>query len=106
METSLRPEADLREEFNRRRTSQYISLVPIVAVAAAMLWLKEQPGSEFAGITPNVFSLVVFAVVIAVGGFSFFNWRCPSCNSYLGRAASPTFCGRCGFRLREPPANS
>ena len=32
--------------------------------------------------------------------FSLWNWRCPSCGKYLGRATNPSFCPKCGVKLR------
>ena len=95
METSLRPPEDLRDEFRRRRTRQYVAVLPVIIVMAGMFLLKEHPGRELFGIDPNIFALVVFGVIVAIGGFSFFNWRCPSCTSYLGKGADPKFCPRC-----------
>jgi rRNA maturation endonuclease Nob1 len=31
--------------------------------------------------------------------FSLFNWRCPSCNKYLGKAINAKFCAKCGVQL-------
>lgn len=41
------------------------------------------------------------AVVLILGGlgFSLYNWRCPACNKYLGKAMSPKFCAKCGVEL-------
>jgi DNA polymerase II large subunit len=38
-------------------------------------------------------------VIISVLAFSFLNWRCPSCNKYLGKAINPKFCSKCGTQL-------
>ena len=31
--------------------------------------------------------------------FSFYNWRCPACNKYLGKSGIPKFCPKCGEQI-------
>jgi hypothetical protein len=88
-----------KEQFKLRRKRQLFLAVPFIAAIFLRLWLRENPGVAVAGADPNIFAGVFLAFVIGALAFSFRNWRCPACNSYLGKAISPKFCHRCGVEL-------
>lgn len=48
----------------------------------------------------TLFGLQVI-VIAAFVGFSSLNWRCPSCNKYLGNDMNRRVCRKCGSRLRQ-----
>lgn len=52
------------------------------------------------GMSSDWFGPLFFGIALAAVGFSLVNWRCPSCNVYLGRGISPRFCSKCGIELR------
>ena len=52
---------------------------------------------EFSNNTIFGAQVIVIAVFIV---FSNFNWRCPSCNKYLGNDMNRRVCRKCGSRLR------
>jgi hypothetical protein len=39
-------------------------------------------------------------VILAFIGFTSINWRCPSCNKYLGSDIGRSTCRKCGSRLK------
>jgi hypothetical protein len=46
---------------------------------------------------------IVASQIILIGvfiGFSVINWRCPSCNKYLGSDINKRICKKCGIRLQ------
>jgi Na+/citrate or Na+/malate symporter len=46
---------------------------------------------------------IVASQIILIGvfiGFSAINWRCPSCNKYLGSDINKRICKKCGIRLQ------
>lgn len=100
MSQSLLPEGQLREEFARRRMRQIILVIPVLIGMAAMFWLEKNPQTSIGGLDPSVLAIGFFVLVAGAIGFSLFNWRCPSCNGYLGKAINPKFCSKCGFNLR------
>jgi hypothetical protein len=86
------------QDFRLRRLRQ------IRAIAAAMLLIiflaviYNRPG-PFGNLSKNtIFSLQVM-VIAAFFGFTSVNWRCPSCNKYLGRNINKQGCRKCGTRL-------
>lgn len=89
----------LREEFGRRWWRQLaISGQVLLFAFPAMIALDEASPSG----TPT-WALVAVVVSLGIGLFgSFWNWRCPSCNSYFGkRFLGIKFCGSCGVPLVE-----
>ena len=94
-----RPGAEIIEEFKKKRTRQIMAVGPIILAFIALLSVESNPTGIF-GLPPNIVLGLSFALIISVLIFSLFNWRCPSCNKYLGQAMNPKFCSRCGIQLR------
>ena len=94
-----RPGAEIIEEFKKKRTRQIMAVGPIILAFIALLSVESNPTGIF-GLPPNIVLGLSFALIISVLIFSLFNWRCPSCNKYLGKAMNPKFCSRCGIQLR------
>lgn len=86
-----------KREFAERRRRQGLSTIPVgmllVAVAAG--------GGTVAGLGASAGYVVVVAVVLGFFGFSLVNWRCPSCEAYLGQRLNPRECPSCGQVLRD-----
>ncbi len=77
----------------------------ILAIAAALflvlLTAVVYKRSDLFGVFPKNLLFGIQAVVIGgFIGFSAVNWRCPSCNKFLGRDVHQDACRRCGARLR------
>ncbi len=47
----------------------------------------------------NIVALQVILIGVFIG-FSAINWRCPSCNKYLGGDINKRICKKCGIRLQ------
>lgn len=93
------------QEFKRRRTRQWIVtiltiglLAPIVAITTK--YPEVMRGASFWGIPSIVLALIQLAALLGCIGFTYFNWRCPSCNKLL-RQHHTNLCARCGVALRE-----
>lgn len=63
----------------------------------AMLYKRPTVLGEFSKYTIFGAQIIVIATFI---GFSSFNWRCPSCNKYLGNDMNRRVCRKCESRLR------
>jgi hypothetical protein len=98
--SSLLPESDLREEFARRRTRQWLIVLPVAIAIIAMRVAGNAKEATFFGMPASVVIGIGFAMVIAAIAFSLWNWRCPACSKYLGRGINPSFCAKCGFKLK------
>jgi len=94
-----RSNAEIIDEFKKRRTRQIMAVGPIILAFIALLSVEGNPTGIF-GLPQNIVLSITFAVIISVLIFSLFNWRCPSCNKYLGKAINPKFCAKCGVQLR------
>lgn len=95
--TDRNDETRVVEEFGKRRTRQYVAIVPAIVMVVAAVIAKHH--GSFLGLEMSVVGPIAAIVVGGVLVFSFVNWRCPACNGYLGRGASPKFCRKCGARL-------
>jgi len=88
------------QEFTARRTRQWIASGLAVLVIFAIMWLEQHPGLID---VRTLHTMAGPSMVIVLGGlvaFSFFNWRCPACQTYLGKGWNPKFCARCGEALQ------
>jgi hypothetical protein len=89
---------EIIEEFKRKRTRQIMAVGPIILAFIGLLSVEGNPTGIF-GLPPNTILVTAFAVIISVIIFSLLNWRCPSCNKYLGKGINPKFCSKCGAQL-------
>jgi hypothetical protein len=95
---SNRSNAEIIAEFKKKRTRQIMAVGPIILAFIGILSVENNPTGIF-GLAPSTILVTAFAVIISVLVFSFLNWRCPSCNKYLGKAINPKFCSKCGTQL-------
>jgi hypothetical protein len=98
--SSLLPESDLREEFARRRTRQWILVIPMVIAVIAIRSAGDSDNPTFWGMPTSVVIGIGFALILGAIAFTLWNWRCPSCSKYLGKGINPSFCSKCGFKLK------
>jgi hypothetical protein len=99
--SSLLPESELRQDFARRRTRQWLIVIPVAIAIIAMRVAGDSRNETFYGMPTTVVIGIGFAMVIGAIIFSLYNWRCPSCSKYLGRGINPSFCSKCGFKLKD-----
>ena len=91
MQNDTRDEAVVAE-FRKRKIRQYLLAIPMVlAVALLLLGKRSDDGVQV---------IAGLGLIVAMVAFSFWNWRCPACNKYLGRGSAPTFCSKCGAALK------
>ena len=95
---SNRSNAEIIAEFKKKRTRQIMAVGPIILAFIGLLSVENNPTGIF-GLAPSTILVAAFAVIISALVFSFLNWRCPSCNKYLGKAINPKFCSKCGTQL-------
>ena len=92
--------SEIERAFLRRRRNQLVLAAALVPNVAAVLLYQRHLVSTIFGMSAQVAGPIF--LVLAVGGllFSLWNWRCPACSNYLGRAINPRHCPNCGVRLR------
>jgi hypothetical protein len=93
-----RSNAEIIEEFKKKRIRQIMAVGPIILAFIALLSVEGNSSSIF-GLPPNTVLGISFALIISALIFSLFNWRCTACNKYLGKAINPKFCAKCGVQL-------
>jgi hypothetical protein len=87
-----------KTQFSARRRNQIVLAIPLIAVVLLLVFSE---GKEAVlGIPLTIAGPA--AIVLILGGlaFSLYNWRCPACNKYLGKAISAKFCSKCGVELK------
>jgi rubrerythrin len=87
------------EQFKLRRKRQIIAVAPLVAAMFGLFYTTENPDAVLLGLSPNQVAIAAGIVIVACLAFAWRNWRCPSCNGYLGKNWSPRFCPKCGVKL-------
>ncbi|MGD0281265.1 MAG: hypothetical protein ABSB95_02760 [Dissulfurispiraceae bacterium] len=94
-----RDEKHIIQHFELRRGRQFLAIgvTLFLVLFLAMLYKRPTVLGEFSRNTLFGAQIVVIAAFI---GFSRVNWRCPSCNKYLGNDIYRRMCGKCGSRLR------
>lgn len=97
MERTEQERAAFRRQFAVRRRNQIMLAVPLIAVI--VLLVSSEGKDSVLGIPITIAGPGAIVLILAGLAFSLYNWRCPACNGYLGKAVSPKFCARCGVEL-------
>ena len=92
--------AQFKATFAIRRRRQLLAIIPTVLFALLMGASDGRLGSNLAGIPQSFAMFAAFAGVAGIVWFSVRNWRCPSCDRYLGRTMNPAW-GAPGFPGHE-----
>ncbi|MCL5021989.1 MAG: hypothetical protein M1497_01225 [Nitrospirae bacterium] len=89
----------IMQDFGVRRRRQLLAIGAALFLVLFLAALYKGPTvlGDFSGNTIFGAQLLVIAAFI---GFSSVNWRCPSCNKYLGNDMSRRVCRKCRSRLR------
>ena len=96
---SNKPNYEIIADFQKKRTRQILALAPVVLAFIGLISVEDKPTGLF-GLSPSMVLGISFAMIISVLLFSLLNWRCPSCNGYMGKAFNPKFCSKCGVQLK------
>jgi hypothetical protein len=89
----------IMQDFGVRRGRQVLAIGVALCLVLFLAMLHKSPTvlGEFSKDALFGAQVIVIAAFI---GFSSFNWRCPSCNKYLGNDMNRRVCRKCGSRLR------
>ena len=89
----------IMREFVLRRDRQFLAIAMTLLLLLLLALVHNRPdlAGEFSRTT---IASVQFVVIVAFIGFSAINWRCPSCNKYLGHDINRRICNKCRTRLR------
>jgi hypothetical protein len=87
-----------RDLFAQRRRRQQIFWY--VAPMLFLGWLVlDKP--ELTSLQSTLLTLALCTLILGGVGFTVWNWRCPSCDGYLGGNINLKACEKCGVTLRE-----
>jgi hypothetical protein len=88
----------IMREFEVRRGRQILAIGVALFLVVSLAVLYKMPVlGEFS--KDAVFGAQIL-VIAAFTGFTSVNWRCPSCNKYLGNDINRRACRKCRSRLR------
>jgi hypothetical protein len=81
-----------------RQSRQFTAIAVTLVILLLLTFIYKR--SDFFGDLKNSVFAAQAVVIAAFIGFSYVNWRCPSCNKYLGSNIHRQTCKKCGSRLR------
>lgn len=99
MEYTAKQQASLRAQFAAKRRKQIMVAIPLIAMMILLVLSGENADKVVLGMSVEAWGPAFVILILGGIGFSLYNWRCPACNKYLGKAISPKFCSKCGVAL-------
>ena len=86
---------DFRLRLNRQLLA--MALTMFLLLFLVLVYKRTDIFGEFS--KNNIVALQIILIGVFIG-FSAINWRCPSCNKYLGSDINKRICKKCGIRLQ------
>ena len=92
-------EQQIKQEFRIHQSRQIVAIAVALFLVLLIAILYKRPDllGKFSG--QSLFMSQAFIIASFIG-FTFFNWRCPSCQKYLGSNIHRMRCNKCGARLQ------
>jgi hypothetical protein len=87
------------QDFRLRQSRQFFAIAITLILLIFLILIYKRP-DIFGNVTKHIILVAEVVTIAAFIGFSFFNWRCPSCKKYLGADINRLICRRCGTRLQ------
>jgi hypothetical protein len=97
--TQKKDDKRILQEFRRRQNRQFIAIALSLfsVLLCAVIYKRPDLFGAFSKVTLFGIQAVIIAGYI---GFTSQNWRCPSCEKYMGTDINRQNCKKCGTRLR------
>ena len=86
------------QDFRLRQSRQFLAIALTLFFLLLLTFLYKR--SDLFGELKNTVFAAQAVIIASFIGFSYVNWRCPSCNKYLGSNIHRHTCKQCGSRLR------
>jgi Na+/citrate or Na+/malate symporter len=89
----------IMQDFRLRQSRQLLAmaLTLFLLLFLVLIYKRTDIFGEFS--KNNIVALQIILIGVFIG-FSAINWRCPSCNKYLGGDINKRICKKCGIRLQ------
>ncbi len=87
------------QDFHVRQSRQLLAITAALFLVLFMAVVYKRP-DLFGGFPRGTLFGAQAVLIAAFIGFTAVNWRCPSCNKFLGSDIHREVCRRCGARLR------
>jgi len=94
-----RDNKQIMRDFGLRQSRQFLAIA-VTLLLILLLSVVYKRSDLFGEFSKNAIFAAQIVLIAAFIGFSAFNWRCPSCNKYLGSNINRRICKQCGTRLR------
>jgi len=99
MEKQKKNSSQIMQEFYLRQSHQFIAIAIalFLVLLCAVLYKRPDFLGEFSKVSLYGAQITVILSFIV---FTAYNWRCPSCDNYLGMDINRRVCKHCKTRLR------
>jgi hypothetical protein len=89
---------DITQDFKLRQSRQFlaIALTLLLIIFLTLLYKRPDLFGEFS--KDAIFGAQII-LIAAFAGYSALNWRCPSCNKYMGNNINRRICKKCRTKL-------
>jgi hypothetical protein len=87
------------QNFKLRQSRQFFAIAAtlLLLLFLTLLYKRSDLFGELSKDT--IFTAQILCIALFIG-FSAINWRCPSCDKYLGSNINRRICKKCGARLQ------
>ena len=89
----------IMQDFRVRKSRQVRAIAAALLLIIFLAVIYNRPG-PFGNLSKNTIFSIQAMVIAVFFGFTSVNWRCPSCNKYLGRDINKLGCRKCGTRFQ------
>jgi uncharacterized membrane protein len=90
-------EQDIFTAFTKKKRTRYLFYAVLIIAFVLSTFLL----SQYQNVPFSTVIFILAAIVFAFGTGDILLWRCPNCNSHLGRAWNPAMCPKCNVTLRK-----
>ena len=94
-----RDNKQILREFRLRQSRQILAIAVALFLVIFVAVLYKRP-DRFGEFSKSTLFAAQFVLIMAFAVFTAYNWRCPSCNKYLGKDIDRRICKQCGTKLR------
>ncbi len=91
----------VRVKYEKIKQRQKLIIIPLILLTVFAIFMSIAGESIRQYVNSQYFLIATVITAILTMVFSYYNWRCPSCKSYLGRNMSVETCPKCGVRLTD-----